>query len=268
MVLYTSEQRVFLDDTYVKYRSARECWRKLRCKFCDVPSRQTIHNLVNKLRSAGLLIDTKWKCKLQVLTEDKLDDTGATLEHTPRKSVKCLAQRLECQSLVQEGQHNCWSLAHALQPWNPASRVPICNWFPQFVIEGEIDLQLAFFTDEAWFHLQGYVHIQNNHYWSSENPHLTHEVLLHPVKVGICCAARSRRIVGPVFFNKTINYKKYVDRSREILSRVTRRRNTVWLVSAGLSYYPHCMYIYAGFVWSLQEQNYQQWYLASMFTQS
>jgi hypothetical protein len=30
------------------------------------------------------------------------------------------------------------------------------------------------------------------------------------VKVGICCAASSRRIVGPVFFNKTIKCEKYV----------------------------------------------------------
>jgi hypothetical protein len=50
---------VFLYDTY-KYWSARKCRRKCRRKFRDekVPSKQTIHNLVNKLRT-GLLIDEK-----------------------------------------------------------------------------------------------------------------------------------------------------------------------------------------------------------------
>jgi hypothetical protein len=40
----------------------------------------------------GLLIDKKQKHKRQVLTEEKLDDTGARLEHTPKKPLKHLAQ--------------------------------------------------------------------------------------------------------------------------------------------------------------------------------
>jgi hypothetical protein len=42
--------------------------------------------------------------------------------------------------------------------------VHFCSWFLGSVIEGEIDLQLALFYDEAWFHLQGYVNTQNNRY--------------------------------------------------------------------------------------------------------
>jgi hypothetical protein len=71
-------------------------------------------------------------------------------------------------------------------------------------MKGEIDPQLTFFSDEAWFHLQGYINTQNKRYWNSQNPHLTHEVLLHPAKVGVCCAASARRIAVPVFFNETI----------------------------------------------------------------
>jgi hypothetical protein len=94
MVWYTLEQNVFLYDTCVKYGSARKCRRKFQHKFCDerVPSRQTVHNLVNKLRTTGLLIDKKQKYKCRVHTKEKLDDVGARLEHTPRKSMKHLAQ--------------------------------------------------------------------------------------------------------------------------------------------------------------------------------
>jgi hypothetical protein len=42
----------------------------------------------------GLLIEKKQKHKRPVLTE-KLDDIGARLEHTPRKSLKRLAQETE-----------------------------------------------------------------------------------------------------------------------------------------------------------------------------
>jgi hypothetical protein len=73
-------------------------------------------------------------------------------------------------------------------------------------------------SDEMQFHLQGYINTQNIHYWSSQNPHLTHEVLLHPVKVGVSCAV-SARTVGPVFLNETSNCKICTGHSRVILSR-------------------------------------------------
>jgi hypothetical protein len=96
MVRYTLGQRVFLYDTYVKYGSARKRRRKFRRKFLDerVPSRRTIHNLANKLRTRILLIDKEQKHKRRLLIKVKLDDIGARFEHTnmPRKSLKRLAQ--------------------------------------------------------------------------------------------------------------------------------------------------------------------------------
>jgi hypothetical protein len=87
MICYTLEQHVFLYDTNVKYICAGKSQRKFHDE--RVPSRQTIHNLVNKLRTMGLLTDKKMKRKYQVLTE-KLDDIGTRLECTPRKSLKHL----------------------------------------------------------------------------------------------------------------------------------------------------------------------------------
>jgi transposase len=64
------------------------CRRKFRRKFRDqrLPSRQTIHNLVNKVRTVGLLRDKKEKHKRRVLTEEKLDAIGVRLERTPKKN--------------------------------------------------------------------------------------------------------------------------------------------------------------------------------------
>jgi hypothetical protein len=96
------------------------------------------------------------------------------------------------------------TIIHSLQPRDSASMVCFCSWFLQSVVEGEIDLQLTLFSDEAWFHLQGYINTQNNCYWSSQNPHLTHDTPLHPVKIGVWCALSARRIVGPVVFNSAL----------------------------------------------------------------
>jgi hypothetical protein len=112
IVRYTSEHRVFLYDTCVKYGSVGKCRQKFRRKFYyeRVPRRQTIHNLMNKLRRVGLLIDKKQKRKHRVLTE-KLGDIGARCEHATRKR---LAHEIECQTLVQEWQDSCWSHSRKL----------------------------------------------------------------------------------------------------------------------------------------------------------
>jgi hypothetical protein len=168
----------------VKYRSPRKCRRKFLHE--RVPSRQTTHNLVNKLGTLGLLIDKKKK--FRVLTGEKLDDIRARLEHTLRKSMKCLARetgvsksnaRMATQLLNLRSYKT--TVIHPLQLHDPASRIPFCRWFLQSVVEGEIDMQLTFFLNEAWFHLQRYINTQNNRYWSSQNPHLTHKVPLPPV---------------------------------------------------------------------------------------
>jgi transposase len=94
MVWYALEQRVYLYETYVKYGCGRKRRQKFRRKFRDetVPSRQTIYNLQNKLRTTGLLTDKKQKHKPRALTEQKLDGIGVRLKHAPRKSLKRLAQ--------------------------------------------------------------------------------------------------------------------------------------------------------------------------------
>jgi hypothetical protein len=88
--------------------------------------------------------------------------------------------------------------------------VHFCSWFVQCIIEDEIDLQLTCFSDEPWFYFQGKIYTKNNCYWNSQNPHLTHKVWLHPVKVGVWHAVRAKMIARPVFFNGTINCESYV----------------------------------------------------------
>jgi hypothetical protein len=47
-------------------------------------------------------------------------------------------------------------------------------------------------------------------YWSSINQRQTFEVPLHDQKIGVWCARTASRIVGPLFFENTINSERYV----------------------------------------------------------
>jgi hypothetical protein len=72
-----------------------------------------------------------------MLTEDKLDDIGARLEHTPRKSLKRLAQETgaskssarRATQLLKLRPYKQQLSTHALQPRDPACRVHFCSWF-------------------------------------------------------------------------------------------------------------------------------------------
>jgi hypothetical protein len=102
----------------------------------------------------GLLTDKKQKHKHQVLSEEKLDDIGARLQHTPRKSLKHLAQGIgvsksterRATQLLQFRPYKKTVICN-LQPHNPASRVHFSRWFLQSVIKNEIDPQFTFFSD-------------------------------------------------------------------------------------------------------------------------
>ena len=55
-------------------------------------------------------------------------------------------------------------------------------------------------SDEAQFHLSGFVNKQNFRYWSATNPIELHERPLHSSKVTVWCAISSFGIIGPYFF--------------------------------------------------------------------
>lgn len=58
-------------------------------------------------------------------------------------------------------------------------------------------------TDEAHFHLTGYVNTQNCRIWATENPLATNPVPLHPAKVTVWCGFTASFIIGPYFFEET-----------------------------------------------------------------
>jgi hypothetical protein len=102
----------------------------------------------------------------------------------------------------------------------------------QAVHDGVLDPKLTFFTDEAWFHLSGYINAQNNRYWSNINPSQTFEVPFHDQNIDVWCAITASRIVEPIFFENTINSEWYViDILRPFLDSITEEENT-WLFYA------------------------------------
>lgn len=73
----------------------------------------------------------------------------------------------------------------------------------------ELDPTMIWFTDEAHFHLRGFVNKQNWRHWGSENPHIAVAKPLHSERVTVWCALSSTSIIGPIFIEGNVTAEKY-----------------------------------------------------------
>jgi hypothetical protein len=169
MVKYTLEQRIFLYDSYVKKKSYKSYKRRFRHRYpgVHIPASSMILRLVKKVCSTGSFLYKKYTRQNAVLTEETPDEIGARLEHLPCKSLAWLAQQ------AQVSKTTAWRATKNLhlrkykitqvqvtEECNNRRRMHFCNWFLQAVHDGVLDPKLTFFTDEAWFHLSGYINAQ------------------------------------------------------------------------------------------------------------
>ena len=111
--------------------------RLFRDRFPDIraPHKNTVRKLVNRFRETGSVLDRKLQRTRHVLTEEKLDEIGQTLERSPRKSLSRLSQKTGV------SQFSAWkaskllklkpykiTVVQELQPRDTVSRVTFCNW--------------------------------------------------------------------------------------------------------------------------------------------
>jgi hypothetical protein len=85
-----------------------------------------------------------------------------------------------------------------------------CRWFQQFIANNNEDiLDVTFFTDEAWFHLNGFINYQKSRIWSAHNRHCLQQTTLHRQKVGVRVAISREMITGSIFFYNSVTSDSY-----------------------------------------------------------
>jgi hypothetical protein len=135
-VKYILEQRVFLCDTYVTYGAAGKWWKFWHKFHNEWLTRSQINkNSMNILWSTWLLMDKKQKHKRRVFTEEKLDVPGARFEHTPKKSMKLLAQETGETTPTKwlKFRPNKMTIVYDKKKREPPNRIHFCSCFLQSV---------------------------------------------------------------------------------------------------------------------------------------
>ena len=91
-------------------------------------------------------------------------------------------------------------IVQALNTRDYGARVRFYQEMLDLIGEDEDLVNNIWMSDEAHFHVSGFVNKQNFRYWSQANPRALHEKPLHSPKVTVCCAMSASGFIGPYFF--------------------------------------------------------------------
>ncbi|GBO28265.1 hypothetical protein AVEN_178314-1 [Araneus ventricosus] len=128
------------------------------------------------------------------VTESNADALQQVILQQPRTSVRRVAS---CAGLLRMTKHRIMRHNLHMFPYKIRTRQPLNvnaidarydfgNAMLQLVNEGDIDVGNIWFSDEAYFNLDGFVNKQNWRFWGTENPHIAVLSSLYSPKVIVC----------------------------------------------------------------------------------
>ncbi|PNF21840.1 hypothetical protein B7P43_G05966 [Cryptotermes secundus] len=152
-----------------------------------------------------------------VRSPENVDTVRRAVLASPRRSVRRQAlalgtsRRSLLRTLHEDLQFHPYKIitVQQLTKGDFAQRREFCEKMLTILTENANDVVMM--SDEAHFHLNGFVKKQNCRFWSEENPREAHQISLHSLKVTVWCGVSKLGIVGPYFFKKM-----YTNRPRTI----------------------------------------------------
>ena len=153
-----------------------------------------------------------------MVTDGNMAKVEKYFEENPTASQRRASQQLGIsRSSLQRLMKTLDFFSYKIQLSQPIStntaerRVEFCNKMLAQHEWQEIDFSKIWFTDEAHFHLEGYVNKQNMRYWGKQNPEITMVKPLHPARITVWCAINGEMILGPYFITTTVSGAVYHD---------------------------------------------------------
>ncbi|GBL85126.1 hypothetical protein AVEN_221339-1 [Araneus ventricosus] len=163
--------------------------------------------------------------KTQGILSEELHQTGlkrSSMQKILRNSLRMFPYKIQSQQAIP---------IKAVQ-----QRFDFANEILTMIDNEEFDVGCIWFTDEAHFHLNGFVNKQNWRFWGTENPHLCEEKPLHLPKVTAWVAVCSRGIIGPSFIRETISSECYITILEQFVSTqlaLEDRPRIKWFIQDG-----------------------------------
>lgn len=227
MLRYTAPERGILVTIYLtNNRSVTLTQREFRRRFPGrpTPTGETLRRLAARLEETGTTRDAARRGRprssrsaenIAAVAEDVMEAPSTS---TRRRATQMGISRRSLQRiLVQDLKMFPYKVqtVHQLLAADRQSRLTYAQAILNHHQEEDDFSSKIIMSDEAHFHLSGYVNKQNLRFWGTENPRVTHEEPLHPLKVTVWCAVFAGGVIGPFFFEDvagqtvTVNGERY-----------------------------------------------------------
>lgn len=230
MAPFTTEERVYFVKTVVKCDgSLTAALRMIRAERGQsaAPSRRGLHDLIKKFDATGSVGDRERPPRpCSVRSTDTIAAVQHSVELSPTTSTRRRSQQLGIArtTLRRILKEDCvmWpykvQLTQELTSTDHTARRAFAKWMMEEINRDPKFFSKILFSDEAHFHLNGYVNKQNCRIWATENPRVIQEVSLYPKRVTVWCAMWAGGVLGPFFFEDeendaalTVNGERYRD---------------------------------------------------------
>jgi len=173
-----------------------------------VPSAQAIKTWVRNFEVTGSTLKTKGGSVKTVRTPNNIAVVREAIARSPHRSARRHSVSLGLsEASVRRILHKDLNffpykiqVIHDLHERDYVNRVNFCQTFLPLINENQELVNNLLMSDEAHFHLFGFLNKQNFRYWSATNPTKLHDRPLHSSKVTVRCAISSFGIIGPYFF--------------------------------------------------------------------
>lgn len=241
MAHFPLNQRIFAVQTFFETRSIVETQRMFRREFQvprhgRIPTDKTLSRWIRDFRARGSVVSKFSGTTRSVRSPENIERARIAVEQSPTRSAKRHSQALNISntSFRRILKHDLHfhpykiQIVQKLKAQDKRARVQFCEHFLEIFNANENLLNELMMTDEAHFHLDGYVSKQNFRYWAPQNPLSLHEKPLHSPKVTVWCGVTTSGIIGPYFFELdnqtvTVTSDRYVDMLQNFLMPEVRR---------------------------------------------
>lgn len=231
MERWSGAQRAYAVKAYYKnndsYVSAKRAFRNHFNipRNVALPSAHAIKTWVANFEETGSTLKKRTGHVKNIRTPENVDRVRTAMQGSPTRSARrhaislAISERSVRRILHNDLHYHPYKIqvVHALNVGDHASRLAFCNRILDMMNDNAEFVNNIWMSDEAHFHISGFVNKQNFRYWSRENPQRIHEKPLHSEKVTVWCAISSRAVLGPYFFEDqneravTVNTLRYIN---------------------------------------------------------
>lgn len=214
---YDIQERVFLVKKYYELKEIILIQRAYRAQYPkrNAPLNKEIKYIVSVFEKTGSVgRQSRKRAEPTEKRQQAIIQLKPIVENYPTISIRKAASAVGVSpTLVYHVFHDDLHLKpykfhqwHKLEDKDPPKRLKFAEWFSELPAATS---QFLSCSDEAYFYLTLPLNKQNNRVWSESDPCLGVEQPLQDEKVLVWCAISAQWIIGPYFFDESVNQHNY-----------------------------------------------------------